>query len=191
MIRIIENKSSSYAPRTYANASAGHLTVAFAVDYSTAGERLTKKAAGSRYIDLPLSIERVDVDFEDNAQKLLDRVLNTQAQTLNIAGNGIYTLVRFGWDQEKLNRYIYEVLEYVHTRSHITHIYNGGQTGADIAGAVAADALGIDVTIHMPRGLIQRLEDGTDVNRNPKDIYNEVKAMASRIHTQGHTAPKM
>ena len=49
-MKIIENKSSSYAPRTFANAKSADLTIAFAIDFGTAGEQLTKKAAGQRYV---------------------------------------------------------------------------------------------------------------------------------------------
>ena len=50
-------RSSSYAPRTQVNASSADLTVAFATDYATAGERLTMKMAGYRYVAVPLELD--------------------------------------------------------------------------------------------------------------------------------------
>lgn len=64
-IEILEHPSSSYAPRTWANAANSDVTIAMAVDYSTAGERLTHKAAGKRYLALPL-----DEAWIVNARKL-------------------------------------------------------------------------------------------------------------------------
>lgn len=49
MLHIAQHKSSSYAPRTYANASQG-VTLAVAVDFNTAGERLTTKAADGKIL---------------------------------------------------------------------------------------------------------------------------------------------
>lgn len=49
---IKESTSSKYTPRTYYNAKSADLTVAFAVDFSTAGERCTHKAAGANIVQL-------------------------------------------------------------------------------------------------------------------------------------------
>lgn len=51
MLTILEHKSSSYAPRTYENAAKADVTIAIAVDYNTAGERLTHKAAGGEVFE--------------------------------------------------------------------------------------------------------------------------------------------
>lgn len=182
MIRIIENKSSSYAPRTYANAQAALITAAFAVDYYTAGEKLTMKAAGTRFIKLPLEVEKLRSDPESQAEMLLKRVISMRVRknelTINIAGNGIYTLARHGWSQAMINDHITTVLAIVHEQFGIKHIYCGGQTGADIAGAVAARRLGIDATVHMPRGLKQRTETGEDIQVEPKALAREIDMMA-------------
>lgn len=181
MIHIKEHQSGSYAPRTHANAASASVTAAFALDFHTAGEKLTKKAAGYQYIALPLQQEMEEVSPIQNAVALLAFCRKKKAHSINVAGNGIYTTSRFGWDQTRLNAYVYQVLSYVHQEHPLQHVYCGGQTGLDIAGAVAAEALGIAVTIHMPKGLKQRLETGEDVIRHPRELYQEVKAMASTL----------
>ena len=50
MVVVQEHKSAKYTPRTYFNASSGDVTLAMAVDLNTAGEILTHKAAGEKYI---------------------------------------------------------------------------------------------------------------------------------------------
>ena len=54
-----ETCSPRYHDRTVINASWADLTVAFAIDFGTAGERLTRKAAGDRYlpVNIPSSAE--------------------------------------------------------------------------------------------------------------------------------------
>ena len=182
MIHIKEHQSESYAPRTYANAASASVTAAFALDFHTAGEKLTKKAAGYKYIALPLQQEMDEVSPTQNAVALLAFCRKKKAHSINVAGNGIYTTSRFGWDQGRLNAYVFQVLSTVYQQHPLQHVYCGGQTGLDIAGAVAAEALGIAVTIHMPKGLKQRLETGEDVARDPREIYEEVKAMARFLH---------
>lgn len=189
-MKIIESNSTSYAPRTYANAYAGDVTIALAVDYGTAGEKLTKKAAGSRYLALPINEENTEIPADAHVDTLVSYMDRKKVNTINVAGNGIYTLSRRGWTQSRINQYLYDILSAVHKKHPISHIYNGGQTGVDIAGAVAGEALGIPVTIHMPRGLKQRFEDGVDVPRDPKDIYFAVKEMAKHI-TPPSSAPSV
>ena len=47
MIELLEHTSSSYGPRTWHNAAQG-VTLAVAVDFSTAGEKLTTKASAKK-----------------------------------------------------------------------------------------------------------------------------------------------
>ncbi|MFL9611154.1 hypothetical protein ACKF11_13795 [Methylobacillus sp. Pita2] len=181
LLKIIANSSSSYAPRTYANASKGDITAAIAIDYETAGERLTKKAAGQKYIRLPMSIEGIEQSYEEHGRTLATMARPMTEPCINIAGNGIYTFARHKWDQARVNQYIYQVLAIAHQQHPIGSIVCGGQTGVDIAGAVAAVALNIPVTIHMPSGLLQRYEDGQDITRTEDQIRDEVMSMARQI----------
>lgn len=48
----MEHKSESYTPRTYHNASQG-VTLAIATDFTTAGEKLTHKAANGKIVQVP------------------------------------------------------------------------------------------------------------------------------------------
>lgn len=157
---IQEHKSESYAPRTYHNASQG-VTLAIAVDFTTAGEKLTHKAANGKI---------VQIDYFNTLDKLyparaLYSVLKKHnCHTVNIAGNGIYTLQKKGVTQEDVNQYVFDILSLVHHHWSIDKVVSGGQTGLDIAGLVAGVALGIETVGTWPKGFKMRFEDGKDVN---------------------------
>lgn len=175
-IEIVEHSSASYSPRTYANAKGADLTVAFAVDFSTAGEKLTHKAAGDRYIGIALALEPIQ------AARQLYRALRAQdAHTVNVAGNGIYTLAQHGWSQQRINRYVYEVLAKVHEHWPLKHVRSGGQTGVDMAGVTAAHALGIDALALLPKGFVQRAADKVDRQMPAADIREQVLAGAAEL----------
>ena len=154
---VVEHKSSSYAPRTYHNASVADLTAAFAVNFYTAGEKLTHKAAGDKYVALDLGLEAIEA-----ARILYKACKKHNVKTLNIAGNGIYTLYAKGMDQHDINVYLYTVLSLVHKHHPLTKIVSGGQTGVDLAGGVVAKYLGIDCTMTLPKGFKMRFENGVD-----------------------------
>lgn len=175
-VTIQEHKSSSYAPRTYQNAAAD-VTVAFAVDFTTAGERLTKKAAGEKLVDVLMwSTKPIDA-----ARKLWRKVDDVDAQSLNVAGNGIYTMSMHGWDQECINQYVWDVLSLVCGHSGIDKIVTGGQTGADLAGAVFGAVIGLETVVTLPKGYRQRFEDGIDITQTQEDIYKQIRHWAERI----------
>jgi len=181
MIRIQQHKSASYAPRTYANAHDGDVTAAFAVDYFTAGEKLTKKAAGERFIALPLQVENIEVPAAENAEKLIAFMKEKNARSINIAGNGIYTMTRFNWDQDRINQYLYDVLKIVHQEMDIQKVISGGQTGADIGGTIAASCLNINTVTHMPKGFIQRHAEGKDESFTPNQIFEQIKSGMAKV----------
>lgn len=164
MLTLRAHRSPTYPPRTFENAGGADLTAAFALDFSTAGEKLTRKAANGRYAALPLENPAVD-----NA-RLLFAALRERAverPTLNIAGNGIYSLAPLGWDQDRVNAYMHAVLSLVHTHWPLGRVVSGGQTGIDWAGAVAATALRIPAAMTFPAGFLQRGLDNRDV---PGDV---------------------
>jgi hypothetical protein len=170
MLSIVEHASASYGPRTYHNAHVADLTAAFAVDYTTAGERLTHKAAGAnRYVALSLH----DL-WINNARTLYSVLQSTREPVLNIAGNGIYTLDKNQFYQQTCNEYVYQVIRKVHEHHPIAKIVSGGQTGVDLAGGVVGYKLGIDVVMTLPKGFRQRHEDGVDVNHTEEDIRQQV-----------------
>lgn len=169
---IKEHTSSSYAPRTYYNAKSSDLTIAFAIDMTTAGEKLTKKAAAEKYIGFELKENSNSIKI---AEEIITRIKKNNIKTLNIAGNGIYTFSKYGYNQNFINQYIYAILKLVSENCKINEIYTGGQTGVDIAGAVAGYCLGIKTTVTLPNGYKQRFENGIDINNTKEDIENQVK----------------
>lgn len=176
-LEVIEHSSSSYGPRTWHNAKAADLTVAFAINFETRGEQLTKKAAWPNYVGISLS------HAPAFAAAMLEefRAKQEMRDTLNVAGNGIYTLKKFGWDQGRVNRWVYETLLRAHRSVQFMHVYTGGQTGVDLAGAVAAYALAIPCTVTMPLGYIQRDEYGRDASHTEDGIRGQIEGGAAEL----------
>jgi hypothetical protein len=180
MLDILAHAQRAYPPRTYENARCADLTIALALDFETAGERLTRKAAGDRYLALPLSEDplssarRLWRTLTDLGGSFADR-----KPVLNIAGNGIYSLGKAGWTQAALNAHLYAILAPVHTHLGFSLVVSGGQTGIDVAGGIAAHALGIPVRMTLPAGFLQRGLDHKDVDRTEADIRDEVIAAAA------------
>lgn len=157
---VAEHTSRSYGPRTYLNGGYSDLTVAFAANFNTAGEILTEKASKGRIIQFELT---KDFDYKKAARELYVEMKSRNAKTLNIAGNGQYTLRTYEISQLMVNMWVYQILKLIHKHIGITRIRTGGQTGADMAGNVAAYILNIPAIITYPNGYRQRLEDGMDV----------------------------
>lgn len=175
-LNIVEHKSGSYAPRTYFNATSAELTVAFAMDMTTAGERLTHKAAGDRYIGISMKGDPIQA-----ARILYKALSHWNARVLNVAGNGIYTLNSHNWNQNQVNQYVYAVLAKVHEHWPLSRVISGGQTGVDIAGIIAAYALGIDACATLPKGFIQRGIDKVDDSKSAAEISENVKSQAALL----------
>lgn len=195
MIKIIEHKSPSYGPRTYHNAHSAQLTIALAVDFSTAGERLTKKAAVSSkfgqdaYFPVSLTPE-LNEHWIHSARDLyracnrIERLSGGQrVTTLNVAGNGIYTLSANGMSQEWVNQMTYNIIAQVHQHLPFERIVSGGQTGIDIAGGIAGDLLGLPVEMTYPKNLKWRFENGQDVNTTEAEILNYLDQLKSKVIT--------
>jgi len=172
-----EEQSSGYRERTIKNASAD-ATIAIAVDFTTAGERLTKSSVinqGKKYLPVVISNES-NAELEQYANKIIDELNKIKPSlfgiTLNIAGNGIYTFDKNEWDQNRIDEFVFELLGEIVSSSKLKHkiisIRTGGQTGVDEAGAKAGIRLGIPTTILAPKGWVFR-----DINS--KDISNEHK----------------
>lgn len=189
MLIVKEHSSEKYSPRTYYNAKSADLTVALACDLTTAGEKLTKKAAGNRYIGFDLTKEDDHVVIAREIYREIMRRNQCKSgwvQTLNIAGNGIYTLSKFGYDQQQINRLVYKTLHLLHQHHPINKIYTGGQTGVDLAGvdlagAVAGYALNIETEVTLPKGFIQRYSDGIDVRSSEEFIRKSIMDYTSEL----------
>ncbi len=172
MITVQEHTSKKYPPRTYFNATSSDVTLALAVDLNTAGEMLTKKAAGDKYIGFQLNSDTSSLEV---ARQLYKFMKSRNAKKLNIAGNGIYTLSEHGCDQEYINYFVHDVISKVNTYWPIEKIFTGGQTGVDLAGAVAARNLDIEALITLPNGYIQRFEDKKDIEQTQQDVINQIE----------------
>ena len=166
-----------YGPRTGVNARAADTTVAFATDFTTHGERLTKKVAGSTYVDIPFGS-----DVQSAADRLIRFMKARGAVKLNVAGNGIYTLKLSKVSQALANQWVYEVLKQVHAAVRLVNIRSGGQTGVDEAGLVAGLALGVPVIGLYPAGFRQRLESGVDVDADPAELLARITACAAALN---------
>ncbi len=172
MIEFIEDKSQGYRQRTIKNASAD-VTIAFAVDFTSAGEKLTKTSVlnqGKTYIPVDATTLEITDDLIESIISKLDKsgyvdiFTGKRHITLNIAGNGIYTM-KGKWTQDQVDDYVYKVLQEVITKfdGTITSLRTGGQTGFDEAGAKAGVKLGIKTLILAPLGWKFRDSSGRDI----------------------------
>jgi len=175
-IELQEDASDSYVPRTKENAHRGDITLAIALDYDSAGERLTKKAAGPRYIAIPFNSQ-----LEPAQHQLIAFARKLRARSINVAGNGLYTFKKFNVTQDAVNGYVYRLLAGVHREHPIEHIRSGGQTGTDWAGLVAGIALGIPVTGLFPKGYRQRNASGQEFYKAQSDVLRWLHQSVSRI----------
>lgn len=174
LLELLEHFSTDYGPRTGVNARSAELTVAFALNFDTAGERLTAKLAGKKYLGIAFGS-----DITEAAKLLASRVKQTETRTLNVAGNGIYSFAEKQLRQEDVNRWVFEVLRRVHESVGLTHVRSGGQTGVDTAGLVAAIALGIPATGLYPKGFKHRLS-------NRKDVYSDAHTLETWLRNQAN-----
>ena len=161
-----EEPTSGYRNRTIKNASAD-ATIALATDFSSAGEKLTKTSVlnqNKKYIalnanDLTITKERVN--------KIIQELNSVNAITLNIAGNGIYTM-KNQYTQQQVDDFTYTLLLQVLTSpdliTPIQSIRSGGQTGFDEAGAKAGMKLGIPTIVLAPKGWTFRTVLGKDIS---------------------------
>lgn len=176
-----EYKGYGYSARTYENARQADITLAFATDFTTAGEKYTEKAAGNTRIPIILNGPLIGGRTIEFFVRQLITDINLKCRVLgidkgnlrlNIAGNGIYTLAKSGYTQADTDKLITDVLAGIQDRDgiHISSIRSGGQTGVDEAGVKAGRALGLPTTVLAPKGWAFRIVDG---NGNHRDIYDE------------------
>lgn len=177
---VFTESSGNYAYRTRENAQANDVdfTFAFAVDFSTYGERATMRAAGDSLIsvDLPLkkdgglnlSSRAIAMAGTAIVNSLPEEFVKGEPFGVNIAGNGMYTLARNGVTQEQADEFVTKTLVWLQNHGvQISSIRSGGQTGIDEAGIAASEAMGIPATVHAPNGWVFRGKDNVDV-RNEK-----------------------
>lgn len=199
----ITESTGSYRQRTIENVSWSDVTMAFAVDSETAGEKLTRNESikQKKFYDegFPRGAEQLDInDIPRKVKNFINDAVGINADQsyghrgkklpikdikLNIAGNGIYTLAKYGISQEQINNYITEYIkELINQGVTISEIRSGGQTGVDEAGIIAAQRLGIPCSIHAPKNFIMRGTDGKDVSNKEAFIsrFNAKQPQATK-----------
>ena len=172
-----KSKLKGYPARTKANAQSSDATLAFALDFNSAGERLTRKEvlkAKKQIIKIPVA---GGVITEAAVNGLAKRLIDGNIHSLNIAGNGLQTLHKMDktYTQARADAFVDELLSRVVAVPgvNITSIRSGGQSGFDEAGAKAGAKLGIPTTILAPGDL--RFYDGK------KNVVNNEKAFKARF----------
>lgn len=170
MLFFEECQLSGYAARTRENIARSDATLAIALNFKTAGEKLTRMEAdkqGKLYFGMHIS-KLGDPAYPLEFVKALS-TLKKSNFVLNVAGNGIYTLGP-DWPQNHLNRMVYGFLfdscKLLYPQR-VDQIISGGQTGLDEAGVVAAVHLGISAKVLAPQGWAFRDKYGVDIKNNP------------------------
>lgn len=183
MVEIKEFNVAGYRDRTKHNASSGQLTCAFAADMFTAGEILTKKCAGLKYLGFEITRENIHdkAYYDEWCGKIKRYIKNNKVQTINVAGNGIYTLVMHGISQQDVNELLYKLIKELIESTELKSVVSGGQTGVDIAAAVACHKLNFPCTITLPKGFQQRHENGVDVYHTKKEIEDSIICMSHKL----------
>lgn len=172
MIEFIEDTSEGYAHRTYENARLADATLAFAVDFETSGEKMTK-AAAEKYNKVYCQIPLLNVSNSKELKKLYgiiaevaDVLKANNCHSLNIAGNGMSRLAKHKVTQHRCDSIVQTtIIQLALHGVDITEIRSGGQTGADESGLRVADNLGVHATCLCPKGWRFRTEK--------EDITNE------------------
>lgn len=175
LLTIEDHHSSDYGPRTGINARSADFTVAFATDFGTAGERLTKKVSAC-YLAIPYGENPVSA-----GQKLAGMV-KSHGGSINVAGNGIYSL---GTTQAAANAWLFKVFNEAEKHCKITAIRSGGQTGVDQAGLAVGIALGIPVTGLFPKGFRTRDKFGKDATSSAEAITELLLSQAAQLRAVG------
>jgi hypothetical protein len=182
-MKVLAHSSPKYPPRTEHNAKSADLTVAWAEDFDSAGERLTKKLAGEKYLATHLSTDPVQA-----ARLLYKQCRDRGVRVLNIAGNGIYSLSDKGWSQGTLNFWVWQVLSLVHKHYPLEMVISGGQTGVDFAGGVAAEVLGLNPVMTFPKGFLQRTLTVNHFTQTEANVMAEVERQVEdlKLRIQAH-----
>jgi hypothetical protein len=166
MVTFLECKYPGYRTRTKMNAQAD-ATMALAVYFESAGEKLTKNSVleqGKKYI--PIDANNFEVS-NYRVNRIVSILNQVHAKTLNIAGNGLYTM-KNKYTQSDVDLFTYsllkEVLDHKGLTTRIELIRSGGQTGFDESGIKAAMKLGINALVLAPLGWTFRDINGKDIN---------------------------
>lgn len=155
--------NNSYPSRTRENANWSDITIALAQDFNTAGEKLTKRAAGNKYVSSVLAAESNDAsEIAENLYNQIKTKGKADNLKINIAGNGIYSMKQ---SQSYYNDLMTQILMKLQDKGvTISEIRSGGQTGIDEAGIIAAQRLGIPNEVHSTANFMFRDKSGKDIS---------------------------
>lgn len=173
----ITEHTGGYAARTAANARRATVTLALAENFTTAGEKRTKTAAGASYIGVLLDGRTVEQLGEEvfNELKKKNYGFIPKNVKLNVAGNSISNLLG---EQEAYDNLVTGILKYLLERGvTFTTVRSGGQSGIDEAGIKAAQNLGLNWEILAPARYRFR-------NRNGADIVGNKTAFVDRFNRE-------
>ncbi len=186
-IKFEEESTSGYRNRTIKNASAD-ATIAIAVNFNSAGEKLTKNSVlgqNKKYIAVDANTLTVT---EERVNKIVEMLNSVNAKSLNIAGNGIYTM-KGKYTQQQVDDFTYELLNKVinspNLKNKIESIRTGGQTGFDEAGTKAGIKLGIPTLTLAPKGWTFRNIEGKDISNEQlfKARFNQISNTLEEVVT--------
>jgi hypothetical protein len=166
MITFIEHPDPKYIGRTIQNVAASDITFAFAFNFNTPGEKLTKYTCKQyQKIYVPVSLRDLS-NIPERAASIRSKIRLEDKEwiVINIAGNGLHSLAKHNFNQQKVDLFVYAMLKAVLLDTYdIIGARNGGQTGADEAGGKATARLGIKTMICAPKGWMFRDIDGKDI----------------------------
>lgn len=161
-----ECSASGYPARTVMNARLADCTIAFAINFSTPGETLTRNSV-ARADKLYASIYAMTAVPEYHYKEIIESIRYYNCRTFNIAGNGIDKFYFSGrFEQHDVDAFVLDSIKKINSETKIEHIRCGGQSGADEAGAKAGIILGIPTLILAPKGWMF-------VNKHGKTICDE------------------
>lgn len=142
----------SYSQRTRENAANSDATIAFAYDFNTAWEKLTKSAAWNKYNSI--SIKNLSYQtLESKMREIADKLPADRDLTINIAGNWMYTLsANSDSDQEYYNKLLQEAISMLLSeRPNIKTIISWWQTWIDEAWIIAGQRLWLKTIVNAPK----------------------------------------
>lgn len=187
----ITESAGGYKQRTIYNVLHSDVTIAFAVDFSTTGEKLTASTAATYHkpilkIKIPTrltdshDIPPLDKDSYNELILFCFTNMKNDRIHINIAGNAIQRFLKYRITQKMLNAWMVSLIEDMKNSFPDTvtiSIRSGGQSGADIAGIVAGLSNGIPCTAHFPLGYMTRNETGVDQTYDYDTTYKFIISM--------------
>lgn len=167
-VEFIQLREPDYATRTKFNAQHSHMTLYFcASEKETPGMSMTMDYSDQFY-------KVVIPGHNASIELVLDALGGLPEPVVNIAGNSIYRWPDYV-TQTMVDTWVLNYLEPIAKKYPNLIVRSGGQTGADWAGIVAAQKLGLDCVAVFPKGFRQR-------SRQRLDFYNTEEELRIRLN---------